>query len=248
MPRLCQVLNLLILLGLVSVGSVRAETYSDPTGFTCTSPEGWELLNGSRVGDVEGALSPSAQQWIRDNRIDFSQIKVILLRNGDSQGFLENINVVVESGQVLVSEAMRQHLSTVVPKKYADAGLTVTTFQNRIATIGGRASIVSDYQLTFPNSTGVVTVRQRQYVVPGGGQTFTITCTALPETFDVYESTFAAFAETFQVPAPTAAGINWGAVLKSGAIWGILGGLIGGIAGAKLVKKRIKQQEPPDNG
>lgn len=248
MPRPLPVLIPLILVGLVTVGSLHAESYSDSSGFSCRGPDGWEVLSASRVGEVEGALSPSAQAWVRNNGIDFSQIKVILLRNGDPQGFLENINVVVESGQVLVTEAMRSRLATVVPNKFTEAGLKVADFQNRIATINGRATIVSDYSVTFPSSMENITVRQRQFSVPGGGKTFTVTCTALPDTFDTHEAVFNRFAETFEVPEPNVSGFDWGAVLKSGAIWGVLGGLIGGLVGARSFLARKKQSSPPDKG
>jgi hypothetical protein len=242
----CPCLVPVILLGLSFSGAVRAESHSDPSGFTCTGPEGWEVISASRMGEVSGAMDPAVQKWVQDNGIDLSQVKVIFLRNGDLQSFLENINVVVESGQILVSEAMRKHLLDVVPRKFAQAGLTVIDFQNRIVTINGRAMVASDYRVKFPDSTGVGTIRQRQYVVPGGGKTYTITCTALPDTFDTYEPRFAAFAESFVVPAPTATGIDWSAVLKSSAVWGGLAGLIGGIAGAKLLKKPNKQPAPPN--
>lgn len=222
-----------------------AETYTDSAGFFCESPVGWTLISESHMAEVADALTPQIKDWVQRNKIDFKQVKVILLRNGDHEKFLENLNVVVEPSQITVSETSRRQLAELSTRRFAEAGLQQENYSSRIERIADREFIVSDYLLKFPDSMGVGSVRQRQYLIGGGGKTFTITCTALPETFETYEPVFSTVMASFKAPQSIATGFNWGAIASSGAIWGILGGLVGGLVGAAMKKKADAKKQRP---
>lgn len=222
-----------------------AGSYSDPTGFSLTYPDGWEAITESRVNNTADVLPETMLRWLRTNRINFNAVKLILLRDGAPDTFLENVNVVVVDGEIPLTDKAVQELSDVVPRQYANVGVRIANLRMRVEERGGRKLLVSDYQLTFPPEVSEVgTVQQRQFQIPGGGKTFTVTCTSRPETFATWEGAFEQVATSFQGPPSGSTGSVLGQALKSGAVWGVIGAVIGGIVGG-LISVLSKKRRPP---
>lgn len=229
--------------------SALAGSYSDPSGFSLTYPEGWITITGASVNNSSNPLPENIQQWMRKNRLDMSTVKVLILRNGNADEFLENVNVVVTDGEIPLTDQTVKELQDAIPKQYAHAGIRSSNLRMRLEERGGQKMLVSDHQLTFPEEVSEVgTIQQRQFQLPGGGKTFTLTCTARPETFDQWESEFEAAVKSFKGPRSGLLSGALGQVIQSGLIWGLAGAVIGGAVGGVMSivgKKRHPPSPPP---
>lgn len=222
--------------------------YSDPAGFSLTYPDGWVAITDANMKETFDAFPPGVQTWIRNNRFDMSAIKVILLRDGDPEGFLENVNVVVGDGEIELNEKTVDELRRIVPQKFFEAGMKADNLRIRLEQRGGRPMVVSDYRLVLPGELDVDgAVQQRQFQVPGGGKTFTITCTAQPDTFATWEPVFEEIGAAFQPPPSQPRGVSIRQVAQSSAVWGVVGALVGGLVGGaiSIFRKKPKPPSPP---
>jgi hypothetical protein len=89
------------------------------------------------------------------------------------------------------------------------------------------------------------TLRQKQVMIPGGGKTFIVTCTASAETFDLYQPTFEGVLSNFQVPAPVTRGFDGKQGEEMAFVWGVIAGVVGVLAWTMwrlLSKARAKQR------
>lgn len=201
-------------------------SYADPSGFSFTHPEGWVPITRMMMGDVNQALPQELKDWVTRNSVDLNQIAVVVIRDG-REDFLENLNVVVEKQQIPATEEAVKKLTGELPQQYKAVGVTIEDFRGRVQKIGSRDALVFDYQSRIPGVP--FALRQRQVMIPGGGKTFIITCSAKADTFEQHQPTFETILASFQAPAPVAMGFDWGRVGRSAAAWGIAGGVIGGI-------------------
>jgi hypothetical protein len=201
-------------------GFAGAEVYTDPSGFSFTYPDGWFVVPRSNMGQVKDALPPGVKAWMAKNNFDFSRISVVLVRVGEGD-FLENLNVVVEKQQIPVNDNTIKEASN----QYAKAGAKVENFQGRVQQVASRPALVMDYQVVLPGTQRPL--RQRQALIPGGGKTYMVTCTALPESFEQHRPTFETILASFQAPPPVSQGFDWNQVLVGGMVGAVVGGLVG---------------------
>jgi hypothetical protein len=217
-------------------------TYADPSGFSFTYPDGWVPVTQAAVNQ---GLPPEVKNWMAKNKVDLNRVAMILIRDGRDE-FLDNLNVVVEGQQIPVEDRTVKKLTGMLPQQYAAMGVQVEDFQGRVQKVGARDAVVLEYRARMPGEPD--TLRQRQFMLPGGGKTYIVTCTSSVNSFEKYKPTFDGVLASFQAPAPVAGGFDWMRVVLMGVVGGVIGGL------AWLVKKlsgkaRPKQgSDAPDPG
>ena len=236
---------LLIALILLAGGEAAfGETYADPSGFSFTYPEGWVAVTSAAMGDVKQVIPGELKDWVVRNNVDLNQIAVVLIRDANEE-FLENLNVVVKPQQIPVNDKTAKELTAAISQQYGTMGVKLEGVQGRVEKIGSHNAIVVGFQSRLPGVDA--TLRQKQIVIPGGGKTYIVTCTAKADTFDQYRPTFDGVLASFQAPAPVAQGFQWNQAALSGAIGGVVGGMIAALALAKrsLLGKAKPAPESP---
>jgi hypothetical protein len=224
-PRGRVVLAAVILL--VGARTSAAGEYSDPDGFSVVYPEGWFALSKTEVGAMRENLPPGIKSWVEKSKIDFKTINLILVREGDEdEPFLENMNVAVRPGQLSLDPASVKAILPKLRQEYKSLGATIEGLEGHVEKLGANEALVVSFKSRFPVLD--FPLRQRQVFIPGGGKTFTLTCTGPADTFAKYAPVFETILASLKVPAPIAKGFQWSGV------WGgaLNGGVIGGIAGA----------------
>ena len=212
-------------------------TFSDPSGFTLTYPEGWVALNGSILTTATQNISNELQQWAANSKLDFNKVSMVLVRDGRDE-FLENVNVVIVKEEIPISDRTVHELTLTLPQHYAAIGMKVSNIQGRVQKLGSNDAVVVEFQSQIPGVSS--TIRQRQVMIAGGGKTYIVTCSGKAETIEEYKPVFDQVLESFQVPARVKTGFSWAQLLQKTVIGGVAGGLIGGIAwvAKKLSPKR----------
>lgn len=205
---------------------VHADVYSDPSGFSFTYPEGWFPISKSDQGQLSNVLPPELKDWLSKNNADLSMISVMVVRAGESE-FLENVNVASQQGQVPVASSSVAEVSSTIRQQFQQAGARIDNMNAVVRQVASRDVYVFDYVLSLPGAGAPV--RQRQFIIPGGGKTFFVTCSSTPEAFATYEPTFEQMLSSFQAPAVIKKGISGSAI--AGGIGGLVGGLIALLAG-----------------
>lgn len=220
--RLTTALSMVTALLLGSSHAV-AGLYADPSGFSIVYPDGWYPLSKADQGQIQSELPPELKRMIDDNQIDLSRIAVMIMRSGEGE-YLEGINVVVENSQIPVSSSKISELTDMIGKQFRSVGADFTLVGSSVLPYASRDVYVINYQVTLP---GVgVPLHQRQYLVPGGGKTYIVTCSSTTSEFPKYESTFEEMMKSFQAPEPKKTGFDLGRSGTLGAIGGIVGGLV----------------------
>lgn len=210
--------------------------YADPSGFSFTYPEGWVPITRAAMGDVNQFLPDELKHWVAKNQLDLNRLSVVLVRDGGDE-FLENLNVVVEGQQIPVNDEAVRKLTEMITQQYRAMGVQVADLQGRVQKVGPYDAVVMEYRSRIPGVPD--NLRQKQVMLPGGGKTYIITCTAKADSFDSYRPTFEKILASFRVPAPLATGIDWKRVVTAGVVAGVIGGLVGSLAwfGRKLLRK-----------
>jgi hypothetical protein len=222
----------LLIVGLIMLAGGEftcAGDYSDPSGFSLTVPDGWVVVNRGASMQPDQALPPEFKDWMAKNNFDLNQVKVELVRQ-EAKVPLESVNVAVDQRQISINDRAVENLKDTLVKGYAEIGMTLKNLQSKIGKIGARDAIIMEYQTQMRGIPDLL--RQKQVVIPGGGKTFTITCSAPDDSFDQHRPAFDQVLASFQAPPPLTAGFDWGSNP------GLVGGIVGGLA--VLIWKMLK--------
>jgi len=227
MRYICHCFVLLLCWSAISGLAAVAGEYQDADGFKFIYPEGWVLVDPSGVLE-QGEFPPQVRQWMEQNRAALVSLRVALLRNSGAD-FMENLNVVVQPGQIPASEETLAEMLVEHPAQFKQMGISVEDLNGKVATFAGRESIILDYAVKFPDQPDML--RQRQVHVPGGGNTYIITCTGQAQTFAQHEPTFASILQSVQAPPATAhkregGGFDFSRI----GIYAGIGALVGGLS------------------
>ncbi|MFN9719818.1 MAG: PsbP-related protein [Planctomycetota bacterium] len=218
-------LTLVVLSSILADASrVSADVYSDPSGFSINYPDGWFPLSKAQQGQIQSELPPALQNAIQGKQIDLSQIAVMIMRNGDEE-YLESLNVVVNDSQIPVSASRTNELRNMITQQYSSMGASISSVEASVKTYSSQDVYVIDYSMTLPGIE--LPLRQRQYMVPGDGKSYIITCSSTETAFAKHEATFEQMMNSFQAPAPKNSGFDLSRIGGTGLVGVIVGGLIG---------------------
>lgn len=206
---------------------VEAAEYKSEVGISFEFPDDWTAITEL---DRE-KLSPAVQAYLKENPIDLRRIQVTVIRLNDSD-IQENFNVVMTPREVPVSASSIEKILSQIVSQMAIAGGQISEQSGELIDVAGRRAISLTYKTKLPFEAGLV--QNRQIIIPGGGQTFCITFTALPATFNKYSGTFEAVLQSLTLP-PQQSGFNWDVI-------GRLCGMIIGIAMGVFVMRRVMKK------
>ena len=206
-----------------------ADKYVDPSGFSFDYEEGWAPVTRTVLQDINSIIPPEMKDWAAKSNINFNAVAVALIREGQD-AFLENINVIVQDQQIPVDNATAQKVAETIRQAYSGPMMKIEHMQERIETVAFRTAIVLEFDSQLPGVSHPL--HQKQILIPVGGKTYILTCTAMPSTFDRYEPEFNKVLASFQAPAPITRGFNWSGLMSTSVVGGLIGGIVGGILGA----------------
>jgi hypothetical protein len=221
------------ILALMNGGLASAGEYHDPSGFSFTYPDGWTVFRyGDKANEFEG-VPPEVARWIKKNNMDLRKIAVTLVRNGDPE-FSENFNVAVMPEQLPFDDKTVKSVAE-MPKHMEVKGLTIEDQQTRIQKVGAHRAIVTEYRVKVAGVSQEM--KQKQILIPSGGKTYWLTCSAKIETFAQYEETFDSIAGSLKLPVPAFM------VVIQTLLVGIfvIGGLAAAVAGIRRFRRRKSQ-------
>lgn len=239
-----------VLFALCCQSPAMAGVYTDPSGFSFTYPDGWEPVSGKdgAAAITDGGDDPklaTIREWIAKHKIELDRVKVFLLHVSDGASS-ENMNVNVVGEEVSVNQRMAEQIATEVKQRLAKMEMQITGFKARVQKFGAHEAIVFDYRCRIPGVDSPL--RQRHILIPGGGNTYYITCTADADSFKGFSPTFGNIAASFKVPPPTAQhGFNWKLVSNNTFRGALVGAIAGGIVGLVmyLARKKRTSNKPP---
>jgi PsbP len=200
-----------------------AEEFSHSSGYSFTYPNGWVAVGdpGSSINPKE--FSPEIQKWLRKNNFSMSQVSMVLLRQSTGD-FVENLNVVVQGQQMPINDDSVKKLLQMLPQQYRAMGATVENLDARKRKFGANQAIELDYRVQLP---GIATaIRQKQVFIPGGGNTYIVTCTAQADSFNDYSRTFETILVSFKVPTAAAAAPGGSGFVFITVVGGAIGCLV----------------------
>ena len=204
-----------------------AGEFKSEAGISFQYPDDWTAFTEL---DRE-KLNPVAQAYLKENPIDLRLIQVMVIRLNDSE-FQENFNVVMTPHEVLVSASSIEKILRQIVSQTASEGAQISEQSGELIDVAGRRAISLTHKIKLPFDDSLL--QQRQVLIPGGGQTFNITFTALPATFNKYSGTFEAVLQSLTLP-PQQSGFNWEAI---GRICGVMIGIPIGLFVMRRVKKK----------
>ncbi len=186
----------LLLSGLAN--SAFCEDYRDKSGFSFTHPKGWLAINGSLKSElIDGGITDTAKDYLKNQKFDFEKIKVLLIRNGQDD-FLENVNVVVIDGKLPATQEFADQIVKMLPQQYKQMGMNVDHFKSKLQTFGSNEGVLVDQRMN-PSETVPNALKQRQFYMASQNQdkSYIITYTATPETFKDHVKTFEQVLKSF---------------------------------------------------
>ena len=163
--------------------------------FSFTHPKDWTPVNAATLAQV----NKEVKKWISKSTVDFKRVKMLLIRDSDSE-FSENMNVVVVNKQVPVKQATVKQLKQVFTRQFAKLGIKISDLKGQVQKIGANNVVAVEYKSRIPGNPDPLW--QKQVLFAGGGKTYVVTCTALASSFERYLPIFDGILASFQVPAP----------------------------------------------
>jgi hypothetical protein len=215
-----------------------------PGGFTFSPPPGWiDISRGAPEAQRQNA--PPGLLAQADNP---SMSFVAYEPGSEEDGFIENMNAVVETGKrpPLMTPAGLVELEKVLESELGKQGLTYRSLKMEVVKIGGVTAGRLLGELKLPSGA----VNLVQFAMPGDNAHTTLTFTTTPDKLAHYEPMFDAAAQaTRGLVEPRSSSIGDSA-LRGALIGGIAGGIGALIAG--LVKRRKRAAaaaaRPPVSG
>jgi len=182
--------------------------YRDPSGFSFTYPEGWSALTKLTA---ESLLPPEIKRWLATNKFDLNQICVMLVHHGHGD-FLETVNVIISPEAIPICDESARELAGLITTQFRFAGMSFESPVAQVRQIGEKQAIVIDLLMHKPGVP--VPIRERQFYLTLGGNTYLITCVGSAESFARYPSIFEHMVASFHADAsaPSRVGVGTGSV------------------------------------
>jgi hypothetical protein len=215
-----------------------AASYSDPSGFSFTCPEGWSVVADPGNQTDSSAVPAAAREWIQKNGASLSSAKAVVLKDG-ANGFTPNLNVIVQQQEMPMRQSSVDKLLNILPGQYSSRGITIEQMEGKLTQYAGRDAGFIQYishfrQIPWP-------LRQRQVFFVGGGNTYILTFTSRADEFTANEPALDSILNSFNAPAAMAQGFNWGKVWSSAGSGAVIGGVAGAIGGLVLLLRKKRK-------
>ena len=212
-----------------------AESYS----FTC--PEGWVLASAETLADVKREVGMVPQ--LED--LDFDLVDALVFDPAPAD-FAATANFVVTPGDLPVDAAGARTLRGELTQRLRAMDVDFRSEVAVVATnVHGAPCFQVEYDAVLPGGDEVV--RQRQLLVPLGGELLSITMSASKDAFPDAEPSFAAMLDTLQVvrsPGLISRLVDAWRSLPGFVRGAIFGSLLGGVGALVYVARRRRRGAP----
>jgi hypothetical protein len=168
--------------------------------------------------------------WITKNSIEV----LLVHKDDDGSDFRENVNVVVEDRELPLNDSTLNSLEATLPNQYESMGGKVEDLNGRIERVGLNQAVVMEYRITF--SARPAALRQKQVLIPGGGRTYIVTCSAQADTFANHARSFDDILASIKVPPPVNQGFDWSRVWSRSMSGAMIGAVCAVIVGLIVVR------------
>ena len=210
-----------------------AATFKSPDGYSFDHPDAWTVMDKS---DREAAEKAAREKGLELPSDTANKVSCLLANpTRGKSGFAANVDVLITKGAPTVSESALREVKDSYPDKMKKMNIQSSNVQGSIIKAAGYDAISITALNRIP---GVAQpVKQWQIMIPAGGKTYIVTCTAAAREFAANEAAFKQVIDSLKVPAGMPGWLN-------GAI---IGGVVGGIAGGviTIVKKRRAKTATP---
>ena len=232
---LCYFLGGIAICDLVGNRAVaEAAEFKSEAGISFQYPDEWTVL--SELNQEQ--FTPAVQAYVKESQIDLRAIHVMVVRLNDSD-FQENMNVVITPHEVPVTASSIEKFLPQIKSQNATTGIQMSELSGDLITIADRQAINLTFKTKLPFEDNLL--QQRQVLIPGGGQTFTITFTALPTTYSQHVGAFDSVLQSLKL-APQQSSFNWDAI---GRLCGTMIGVPIGVIVFFQIKKRWGKPASP---
>jgi hypothetical protein len=162
--------------------------YHSEKGFRITYPADWQVA----TAEIRTAASEAASKLV-DN-VDFSKIDVLIY--DPTTDPTRNLNVVVSPDVVPVNQSSLDDYRTGVTQQLSGAGLSPEGLDAKLGKVGSYDAIIATWTAEVPN---MGRMWQEQFLIPGAGHTFIVTCTSEAGSSPVAGPIFESAMATFQI-------------------------------------------------
>jgi hypothetical protein len=214
-------------------------------GFTFSPPPGWiDISRGAP--EAQRQKAPPALLAQADNPgMAFVAFEPA---SGDDDGFVENMNAVVETGKrpPLATREGLVELEKMLETELGKQGMTYRSLKMEIVKVGGVTAGRLVGEMKVPNGL----VNLVQFAIPGKQSHATLTFTTTPDKLAHYEPIFDAAAQaTLGAVEPRAGSSITDSAIRGAIIGGIAGGIGALIAGMMKRRRRAAvAARPPASG
>jgi hypothetical protein len=198
-------------------------------------PPGWvDLSPGAPEANWQG-IPPQLRQMVQKGNAAFYAADVA----GGSDGFMENVNVILKRSPGPITESTLDELSATMAKEMPREapGMSYKLIDRRIVKIAG----VDCGRVVGELDMKVATSKQLLYLIPGGEQLAIVTYSTTPTSFAIYEPIFDTAAQATQGVAATQSTL--GRITRSAGRGALIGGIAGGL-GALIVALFRRKKKP----
>jgi hypothetical protein len=226
-PRILGILGIVVTMLMTTLAMATEPVFTSPRGFSITPPDGWTVASKETISQMAGV---AREQLSKLGNINFDRVAVVLFNPADAVAS-ENINVVVSPGRMPIEDSdAEQKMADALRGAYGKMGVTITRLSVTRKTFGSHKALVADVDW----NTAGMQIRQWQVALASTGQSFIVTCTAPPPSFDSATPTFSKAIESMKYAEPEAA--FFGSGLPTWARGALIGAAIGALYGLyKLV-------------
>lgn len=186
MSRAAAAATLVVVLALATgVGGPRAGAADyAASGLALAYPDGWVLATQADSKLLQGSPSPMRRLF---TGLDFRHISLCVARPPEDE-FCDNVNLVIESEEVALTEETRVRANSELPLMYAPYHISPTGLAVKLETIGANRTLSARWDIVIPGDSRPLT--QWQVHIPGGGKTYVFTCSAPQARFARVEPAF----------------------------------------------------------
>ncbi len=171
---------MLIFLTLAFNLSLKADQILSARGISMNIPDNWMALSKEQTQSLPGEIRERFPQL---SKIDISKLEASAY-DTSCDGFLENVNIVITSGKMPLSNDILKQVVDALLKQYADMGMNPSIISSKISRFGENDAAVVHEEINSHYANG--RIQQLLAMIPSGNETYIITFSFAKENSEAY--------------------------------------------------------------
>lgn len=208
--------------------------FSSSRGFSFEPPPGWLVASKEQTQVLTQEVKTQLNKL---GNVNLDRVAVVAFDPAEDE-FAETMNVVVSPGRIPLDEqGVEEKLARAIRTQYSEAGVSVSSLKASLHTFGVHKGLLVESQMGMQG----VDIRQWQVMIPGGKQSYIVTCTASSDEFDSFQPLFTAAIATMQIDEGLSGVPGW---LINALVGGAIGGLFGAAKWLFSDKTKVVEEKP----